>query len=260
MSRSDAFVSKTAVIDESVEFGAFCVIEDDVRIGSGTQIGHHVVIRAGSIIGDNVRIGDHSVVGVQPLRAANSAVTGHTAPPPAHVGDHVLIGSHVVLYAGCTVGKQVLVADFASVRENVSIGERTIVGRGVAIENKCTIGRSCKLETNAYITAFSTLEDFVFVAPGVLTSNDNFAGRSERRFEHFGGVTVRRGGRLGVGAVILPGVEIDGDGFAAAGSVVTRDVPQGRIVVGVPAVNSREVDDEQKLENQNWDLTGSGNS
>ena len=145
-----------------------------------------------------------------------------------------------------------LVADLATIREEVTIGDFTIVGRGVAIENRCAIGRYCKLETGAYITAYSTLEDRVFVAPGVVTSNDNFVGRTKERFRHFKGVTLRRGARLGAGATILPGKTVCEDALVAAGAVVTRDVPARRIVIGVPAADSRQVPDDQLLDNQGW--------
>jgi hypothetical protein len=93
----------------------------------------------------------------------------------------------------------------------VKVGQRTIIGRGVTVENLCTIGSSCKLETESYITAYSTLEDNVFIAPQVSTSNDNFVGRTKERFKHFKGVTVKKGGRVGTGAVILPGKVIGQD-------------------------------------------------
>ena len=132
------------------------------------------------------------------------------------------------------------------------IGRGTIVGRGVTVENVCTVGRYCKLESECYLTAYSTLEDRVFVAPGVVTSNDNYVGRTAERFKHFKGVTVRKGGRIGAGSVILPGIEIGEDGLVAAGSVVTHDVPARTIVLGAPARPWREVPVEQRLEHQGW--------
>ena len=100
------------------------------------------------------------------------------------------------------------------------------------MENRCTIGRYCKLESECYITAYSTLSDRVFVAPGVVTSNDNFIGRTEERFKHFKGVTVERGGRIAAGAVILPGKTVGADAVVAAGSVLTNDAPPKKIVLG----------------------------
>lgn len=248
-----AVIAPTAQLGENTTLGHFCVVGKHVVVGQGCQIGHHVVLHEGTVIGDDVRIDDHTTIGKHPMRAANSAVTRAGQKPPARVGDRCLIGANVVLYAGCTLGEQVLVADFASIREDVTVGDFTIVGRGVAIENQCVIGRYCKLETNVYLAAYSVVEDRVFVAPGVLTSNDNFLGRTEERFKHFKGVTVRRGGRLGVGAVILPGKEIGPDGVVAAGAVLSKNAEAATIYVGIPAQPFRPVPEEQLLENQGWD-------
>lgn len=243
-------IASGATIGETTCLGQHCVIEEDVVVGQHCQIGHHVVLRSGTRIGQGVRIGDHASMGVQPLRARNSARRDVIAQLPLTIGDHCLIGSGVVLYAGCTLATGVMVADLATVRENVTVGANTIVGRGVAIENSCTIGANCKLETNAYITAYSTLEDFVFVAPGVTTSNDNFAGRTRDRHKHYRGVIVRRGGRIGAGATVLPGKEIGPDALLGAGSVLTRNIPSGEVWAGVPARFLRHVPTEQLLENQ----------
>ena len=61
-----------------------------------------------------------------------------------------------------------------------------------------------------------------FITPGVVTSNDNFLGRTEERFKHFKGITVKRGGRIGANAVMLPRKVIGEDALVAAGSVVTK--------------------------------------
>ena len=155
------------------------------------------------------------------------------------------MGSGAVLYRGCELGERVLVADYATIRERVSVGDETIVGRGVAIENDTTVGSRCKLETNCYLTAYTTVEDDVFVAPGVLTSNDAFMGRTEERKQHFGGPTVREGARLGVGAVLLPGREVAPEAVVGAGAVLTRDASGGQVHVGVPARETRPVAPEQ---------------
>jgi UDP-3-O-[3-hydroxymyristoyl] glucosamine N-acyltransferase len=246
-------IAESALIGPNCRLGHFVVIQEGVRIGDGCVIGSHVVIHAGSSIGRNVRIDDRAVIGKQPMRAANSAVTKAEEPPPAVIGDDCILGTGIVVYAGASIGRKVLVADLATVREDVSIGDFTIVGRGVAIENRSVIGRFCKLETNVYVTAYSVLEDRVFLAPGVVTSNDNFVGRTEERFKHFKGVTVKKGGRIGANATILPGREIGADSLVAAGAVVTRDVPARRIVIGSPASDRKPVPEEQLLENQGWD-------
>jgi UDP-2-acetamido-3-amino-2,3-dideoxy-glucuronate N-acetyltransferase len=185
-----------------------------------------------------------------PMRAVTSAASKVDSLKPAVIGNACIIGTGVVIYRGCQVGDECLVADLATIREHVIIGNKTIIGRNAAIENHCRVGDYCKLETNSYITAWSDLGDFVFIAPGVITSNDNFAGRSQKRFKHFKGVTVKDGGRIGANATVLPGRTIEEQGFAAAGAVVTRDVPARTIVVGSPAKVLRPVPVDQLLSSE----------
>ena len=245
-------VHPSAKIGEGTVLGEFCVIEANVTIGKGCKLGHHVVVREGTVVGDTVRIDDHASLGKNPMKAANSATTKEQELPPLTVGEFCIVGTGVVLYRGAAIDAKVLMADLATIRENVTIGRGTIVGRGVTVENFCSVGRYCKLESECYITAYSTIEDRVFVAPGVVTSNDNFVGRTQERFKHFKGVTVKRGGRVGAGTVTLPGVTIGEDALVAAGSTVTKDVAPRMIVMGKPARPLRPVPVEQLLENQGW--------
>jgi len=155
----------------------------------------------------------------------------------------------VIIYIQAKAGESNLIADLATIRENVEIGDFNIIGRGVAIENFVKIGSRCKLETNCYITAYSQIEDYCFIAPGVSTSNDNYVGRDKERFNHFKGVVVKRGGRIGVNATILPGRTIKEDGLVAGGSVVTKDIETEEIWQGNPARRIKKVDEKQLLKN-----------
>ena len=104
-----------------------------------------------------------------------------------------------------------------------------------------------KIQAEAYITAYSTLEENVFIAPCVVTTNDNFMGRTERRHDLMAGPTIRRGARVGGGAILCPGVEIGEEAFVGAGAVVTKDVPPRVIVVGNPARVLRDVPADELL-------------
>jgi acetyltransferase-like isoleucine patch superfamily enzyme len=81
----------------------------------------------------------------------------------------------------------------------------------------------------------------------VVTTNDNFMGRTERRHELIKGPTIRRGARIGGGAVLCPGIEIGEEAFVGAGAVVTKDVPAKAVVIGNPARRVRDVQDEELL-------------
>jgi acetyltransferase-like isoleucine patch superfamily enzyme len=122
-----------------------------------------------------------------------------------------------------------------------------VVGRGSLVENDTTVGAMTKIQADAYITAYSTLEEHVFVAPCVVTTNDNFMGRTERRHDVIKGPTIRRGARIGGGATLCPGIEIGEEAFVGAGAVVTKDVPPRTIVYGNPARPVRDVPEEELL-------------
>lgn len=242
-------IHPTAKLGARTRVGQFCVIGENAVIGEDCQIGNHVVIFPGTRIGNNVRIDEHTVVGKAPLRSPRSALTKAKSLPPAEIGDACMIGSFVAIYAGSQIGAKVLIADFASVREDVRVGELTIIGRGVAVENKVEIGRRCKIETGAYITALSSIGDYCFIAPSATFTNDNFMGRWVERFKYHKGVTMMTGSRVGANATVLPGIVVAEDGMVAAGSIVTKDVPAKKIVLGTPAAVWRDVPPEQLLEN-----------
>jgi acetyltransferase-like isoleucine patch superfamily enzyme len=124
-----------------------------------------------------------------------------------------------------------------------------ILGRGSLIENDTTIGAGTRIQADAYVTAYSTLEEDVFIAPCVVTTNDNFMGRTEQRRELMRGPTIRRGARIGGGAILCPAVEVGEEAFVGAGAVVTKDVPPRTVVVGSPARVLREVDPAELREN-----------
>lgn len=224
----------------------------EYTLGNNCIIGNNVVIYPGTVIGNNVRIDDNAVIGKQPMKSIISVVTSENNPDPAIIMNNCIIGTNAVIYAGSTIGSNVMIADFASIREDVIIGNKTIIGRGVAIENKCTIGYRCKLETYCHIAPYSVLEDYVFIAPNVFTSNDNYAGRDKERLKHFKGITVLKGGRLGVGCIVMPGITIGQDAFVGAGSLITRNIPPGEIWYGSPARYVKKVDERQLLKNQDF--------
>ncbi|MCG1021559.1 acyltransferase [Sutcliffiella horikoshii] len=230
--------------------GENVVIKDNVEFGENVTIGNNVVIYEGTKIGSNVIIQDNVIIGKQPTRAKNSILPEVKKLPPTFIGAGCTIGTSAIIYANAEISEEVFVADLVTIRERVKVGFRTIVGRGVAIENDCLIGEKCKLETNCYITAYSTIENYVFIAPGVVTTNDNFMARSKERYDKFKGVTIKEGGRVGANVTVLPGKVIHEDGAVAAGSVVTKDVQKEELVLGSPARVVRKVSEEQLLKNQ----------
>jgi acetyltransferase-like isoleucine patch superfamily enzyme len=207
------------------------------------------IVYPGTVLGEGVKVLEGAVVGKQPSLSPRS--TAKRDPlPPAEIGDGTIVSTGAIVFAGTRIGARVIVGDQACVRERVDIGDDVVVGRGVLVENDTTIGALTKIQADAYITAYSTLEDNVFIAPRVITTNDNFMGRTERRHELIKGPTVRRGARVGGGAILCPGVVVGEEAFVGAGAVVTRDVAPRMLVVGNPARVLRSVSADELLENQ----------
>jgi acetyltransferase-like isoleucine patch superfamily enzyme len=205
------------------------------------------IVYPGTVLGEGVKVLEGAVVGKQPTLSPRS--TAKREPlPPAELGDGTIVSTGAIVFAGTRVGARVILGDQSCVRERVTIGDDVVVGRGSLIENDTTVGALTKIQADAYITAYSTLEDNVFIAPCVVTTNDDYMGRTEKRHELVRGPTIRRGARVGGGAVLCPGVEVGEEAFVGAGAVVTKDVLPRTVVVGNPARVLREVPAEELLE------------
>jgi acetyltransferase-like isoleucine patch superfamily enzyme len=189
---------------------------------------------------------EYAVVGKQPSLSPRSTAKRESLPP-AEIGDGTIVSTGAIVFAGTAIGARVILGDQSCVRERVRVGDDVVIGRGSLVENDTTIGARTKIQAEAYITAYCELEDDVFIAPCVVTTNDNFMGRTEQRHELMKGATIRRGARVGGGAILCPAVEIGEQAFVGAGAVVTKDVPSRKVVVGNPARVIRDVPDDELL-------------
>ena len=198
----------------------------------------------GTILGEGVRVLENAVVGKQPSLGASSTAKRDPLPPTT-IGDNTVVSTGAIVFAGSSIGANCIVGDQSCIRERVTMADDCILGRGSLIENDTTVGARTRIQAEAYVTAYSTLEEDVFIAPCVVTTNDNFMGRTEKRKALMKGPTIRRSARVGGGAVICPGVEIGEEAFVGAGAVVTRDVPPRKLVVGSPARVLRDVSPDE---------------
>jgi acetyltransferase-like isoleucine patch superfamily enzyme len=204
------------------------------------------IVYDGTVLGEGVRVLEGAVVGKQPALGPKSTARRETLPP-TEIGAGTIVSTQAIVFAGSRIGAGCILGDQSCVRERVEIADDVVVGRGSLVENDTTIGRGTRIQADAYITAYSTLEEDVFIAPCVVTTNDNFMGRTEQRKALMKGPTIRRGARVGGGAILCPGIEVGEEGFVGAGAVVTRDVPPRTIVVGNPARALREVRPDELL-------------
>ena len=207
------------------------------------------IVYGGTVLGEGVRVLEGAVVGKQPVLGPKS--TAKREPlPPTEIGAGTIVSTQAIVFAGSRIGAGCILGDQSCVRERVAIDDDVVIGRGSLVENDTTVGRGTRIQADAYITAYSTLEEDVFIAPCVVTTNDNFMGRTEQRKALIKGPTIRRGARVGGGAVLCPGIEIGEEAFVGAGAVVTKDVQPRTIVVGNPARPLRDVAPDELLDAQ----------
>ncbi len=141
-----------------------------------------------------------------------------------------------------SIGPGTRIWNQAQVREGVQIGPNCIVGKGVYIDVGVVIGSDVKIQNNALLYNGVTIDDGVFIGPGACLANDRIPraitpGGDLKTTEDWtrGEIHVRYGASIGAGAIILPDVTIGQFAMVGAGAVVTHDVPDYRLVMGVPA-------------------------
>jgi acetyltransferase-like isoleucine patch superfamily enzyme len=208
------------------------------------EIHPSAIVYEGTVLGEGVRVLENAVVGKQPSLGAASTAKRDPLPPTT-IGAGTVISTGAIVFAGSSIGADCIVGDQSCIRERVTMADDCILGRGSLIENDTTVGAGTRIQAEAYITAYSTLEEDVFIAPCVVTTNDNFMGRTEKRKTLMKGPTIRRGARVGGGAILCPGIEVGEEAFVGAGAVVTKDVPARKLVVGSPARVLRDVNENE---------------
>jgi len=138
------------------------------------------------------------------------------------------------------IGKNVAIHCFVNLY-GCAIGDESRVGAFVEIQRNVTVGIRCKISSHTFVCEGVTIEDDVFVGHGVVFINDidpraTADGRPQTEADwQVVATRVCRGASIGSGATILGGVTIGAGALVGAGAVVTRDVPEGTVVVGNPA-------------------------
>lgn len=167
-------------------------------------------------------------------RIDENVILGYPASRPIPkrevlIGERSVLRSGTIIYEGVTLGDDFESGHYVIVREENRIGDHVQIWSHSVIDYGCQIGSYTKIHTRVYIPQFTVIEDDVFIAPGAAFANDKVPLSKQLHGPH-----LKRGARIGVNVTILPGVTIGEGALVGAGCVVTKDVPDGMVVVGNP--------------------------
>lgn len=205
----------------SVQVHATAVVHEDVVMGEGVSIGPYSVIEAGVELRRNVTVGSHCQLGTKSGLIEAKGLT---------IGSDSIIRSHSVIYDGSTLGSRLTTGHHASIREGTVCGEGLQVGSYSDIQGDCSFGEYVKLHSNVHVGKGSRVNDFVWLFPFVVLTNDPHPPS-----DVFLPCTVEPWAVVATGSILMPGVTVGQDALVGAGSVVTRDVERGTVVSGSPA-------------------------
>lgn len=219
-------------IEAGVIIGDNVVLEDDVCIDCYTIIRDNVTIKKGTYVGANCILGEY-----QMDHFNNEEEKSH----PLVIGENSLIRSGTIIYGDCVIGDYFQTGHRATIREHSKIGEHVSVGTLDDIQGFCEIGNYVRMHSNVHIGQESKIEDFVWIFPYVILTNDPTPPSYELK-----GVTLKSFSVIATGSVLLPGVVVEGDTLVAAGAVVTKNVEKNQVVGGNPA---KVISDIYKIKN-----------
>ena len=178
-------------------------------------------------LGKNVKIGEFCIIGLPAKLQAEEEIE-------TIIGDDSEIRSNTVIYAGNMIGKNFQTGHHVLIRESNRIGDNVSIGTGSCVEHHVEIGDNVRIHSKVFIPEYSLLEEGCWLGPAVVLTNAKYPC-SARVKQNLKGPRICRRAKLGANTTVLPGLVIGENCLVGAGSVVVKDVPAHKIVVGNPA-------------------------
>ncbi len=146
----------------------------------------------------------------------------------------------VEIEEGAVIGEGTTIWNNSQVKKGAVIGENCTIGHNCFIDNGAKLGKRVKLESNIDVWDKVIIEDYVFVGPSVVFTNDlnpraEYPKKEYSEYGEWKSTLIKEGATIGANATILCGIEIGNYAFIGAGAVVTKNVPNYGLVMGNPA-------------------------
>lgn len=236
-------IGEDVIIGKNVTIMADCIIGNHVTISDGVYIDFHTIIRDYVVIGTNSYIGANCILGEY---AADFFISYQKTKSFLNIGENALIRSGSILYSGSEFGQAFHTGHHVTIRENTRMGDFVSIGTFSDIQGDCVVGNYVRMHSNVHIGKKSKIENFVWIFPYVVLTNDPTPPSEELE-----GVILKSFAVIATGSILLPGIVVEGDTLVAAGAVVTKDVHMGEVVGGNPA---KVISDIHRIKNHTTGL------
>lgn len=218
------------------------------------KIGINVMIGEGCIIYDNVEIGENSVIG--PYCIIGEPTSPYYKSPLTHdfgkttIGENSIIRSFTTIYENVTIGSNFQSGHHAIIRENTTIGRNTSFGSFSEMPGNSTIGNYVRIHSKVMLSERNVIEDYVWIFPFVVLANVKHPPISAFQVTH-----IKEYAQIFTNSTILPGIIIGRNSIVGAASLVTKDVPDEKMVTGNPCKivkDVREIKDDEGNQVYPW--------
>ena len=185
-------------------------------------------IYADTTIGPDCVIEEFAIIGIR-HRGAKAGELKTT------IGQKAVIRSHSVIYAGNRIGNDFQTGNKVNIREMNRIGDHVSVGTLTVIEHHTTIGKNVRIHSQAFIPEYTVIEDGCWIGPNVVITNAKYPNSPNAKNE-LRGCRIQQNAIIGANSTLLPGVIVGRGAIVGAAAVVTKNIPEGMVVAGNPAV------------------------
>jgi acetyltransferase-like isoleucine patch superfamily enzyme len=152
--------------------------------------------------------------------------------PGTVIGRNAILRSGTIIYCDVTIGNDFSTGHNVLIREHTDIGDNVAIGSFSIIEGSCTFGSNNRIQSMVFIPTHTMIGTGVFIGPNAVLTNDRYppTGKPELK-----GPVIGDNVTIGANATILPGVRLGKGCAVAAGTIVTKNIPDGVLAVGAPA-------------------------
>jgi len=197
-----------------------------------SNIAESAIIYPDVELGDDVTIEAFCVIGLPHIGFSGEKTV---------VGAGAVIRAGTYIYAGNVIGKNFQTGNKANIRELNKIGDNVSIGTLSVVEHHVRIADGVRLHTQVFVPEYSILDEDCWIGPGAVLTNARYPAHPDAKAD-LKGVHIHAGARIGANVTLLPGISVGGRSLVGAGSVVTKDVPEGVVVAGNPCIMLRKVD------------------